>query len=342
MDFNKIASIDFSKVFSPLDAPNGRAPSHNSDSLSFGVEIEFAVAVLGSAEQDLHPNDSRPAKGLLAPSTRYFPGFETANQEANQEAVKQSIARKLNTTFKDAILYTKDMGIDVAHQFWAKSSDMSSLPTPARLSLSGKPRLPAGEWIIKDDMSIRAPDIPGAEKYGWIPIEHSSSRLKTNLGTQKTVNFLSKGLELILAASNVEQLCMRLGIYRDRLGFSIENLRDPAGPSTDPLKRTIEIRIHESTMDPQDVENWVRLFVGVIQFADVVSVEKLEEWLREHINDERGDYDAIQLMYAMKLPQQAHFYLNKLLPRYTQASADEVERLLRLADDAVANARVGT
>ena len=63
--------------------------------------------------------------------------------------------------------------------------------------------------------------------------------------------------------------------------------------------------------------------------------------MRKHINDERGDYDAIRLMYAMELPQQAHFYLNKLLPHYT-ADVDEVEKLLQMADSAVVNAGVGT
>ncbi|CZR64266.1 uncharacterized protein PAC_14164 [Phialocephala subalpina] len=149
------------------------------------------------------------------------------------------------------------MGIDVAHQFWAKRGGMSSLTPPARLNSLRKPRLPA-----KTETACSGTQLPVG---------------KTNLGTQNSANFLSDGLELILAASTIEQICLRRGMINTRLGFGIENLKDPNGLSTDFLKRTIEIRIHGSTLYPQDVENWVRLFIGVVHFASVVRVENLEK-----------------------------------------------------------------
>lgn len=135
----------------------------------------------------------------------------------------------------------------------------------------------------------------------------TSSRLVEKIAT------LAEGLEQILAAESVSDLAhMLTDPYWIRLGFNIRDL-DPLCTKSFNPKTTLEIRIHEGTLEPEALRSWIQLWTWISQFAEAVNTENLNKWLREHINDAEEDYDVFQLLHALKLDRQAHYYATKTL-----------------------------
>lgn len=122
------------------------------------------------------------------------------------------------------------------------------------------------------------------------------------------------GLEKILSVTSVNQLCEMLSHNFRRLGFNLRNL-DNEEAGFDPLKQTIEVRLHESTLDPEAIYHWIHVFIGLVKFADVVNTTNLEKWLRDHVEDGFDVYDPFQLLNALKLPHQAGYYATEILLR---------------------------
>lgn len=122
------------------------------------------------------------------------------------------------------------------------------------------------------------------------------------------------GLESILVANSINQLCELVGSRYRRLGFNFKNLDDEE-QGFDLMKQTIEIRLHESTLDPEAIYHWVYLFKGVVDFAKVVEISNLAEWLRSHIGEPFDNYDPFRLLNALRLPHQAGYYATEILLR---------------------------
>ncbi|KAF8853496.1 hypothetical protein BDZ45DRAFT_598464 [Acephala macrosclerotiorum] len=120
------------------------------------------------------------------------------------------------------------------------------------------------------------------------------------------------GLQKILSATSVNQLCELLGNRYGRLGFNIKGLDDEE-EGFDKTKQTIEIRLHESTLNPEAIYHWVHVFKGVVGFANVIEGPDLETWLRDHIGQAPDYYDPFRLLNALRLPHQAGYYATKTL-----------------------------
>ncbi|KAI9051129.1 hypothetical protein LZ554_005231 [Drepanopeziza brunnea f. sp. 'monogermtubi'] len=74
-------------------------------------------------------------------------------------------------------------------------------------------------------------------------------------------------------------------------------------------KKTTEFRHHEATFDVEAVNQWVRMCVHLVEFAEEIKRDKLGAWLEQHANTE---YSVIQILEATKQPLAAFYYERKL------------------------------
>lgn len=119
----------------------------------------------------------------------------------------------------------------------------------------------------------------------------------------------AEGLEVILTAKSVDKLVTDMFIgYQARLGFNLINL----DPSLVTPKRTIEIRLHEGTLDDEAIYHWAKIFIGLAEFANVVRDRHLRTWLRRYITRSEK-YDVFQLLLDLKMPREAMYYARRTI-----------------------------
>ncbi|CZR56481.1 uncharacterized protein PAC_06369 [Phialocephala subalpina] len=141
---------------------------------------------------------------------------------------------------------------------------------------------------------------------------------------------LQEGLEMILSTSSVDELINLLTWTEHRLGFNLRNLyENPPHGFPEKAKRTIEVRFHEGSLDPQDIYHWTHLFHGFIQFAEYVNTSSLEKWLREHTRDTENN--PFQLLNALKLHHQAWYYEIKTKHRWSKTGKVDLSAIIALA-----------
>jgi len=75
-------------------------------------------------------------------------------------------------------------------------------------------------------------------------------------------------------------------------------------------KRTIEFRQHEGTLDPRRVENWIKVCVGLVEFALKTDSDCMGNFLRLVIDEE--DYTVVDMLITIGLQRQAVFYERSL------------------------------
>ena len=137
-----------------------------------------------------------------------------------------------------------------------------------------------------------------------------------------------KGLEAILYTDEGLQISdERLWEYvmdmvnarRERGAYNFRNLH-----GADPVKKTIEFRQHEGTLDPAAVEHWIKLCVGIVGFAHKVDLKILSSFLSLHIDDKLEEFGLVHLLKALGLAAQMLFYGSK--PLYSHSSSNKIER----------------
>ena len=76
------------------------------------------------------------------------------------------------------------------------------------------------------------------------------------------------------------------------------------------VKRTVEFRQHQSTIDFERLKHWIGFCVGVVRFAEAVDGEVLRPWLRRALDEERG-LDSVPK--AMGLHEAAEYYRARIV-----------------------------
>lgn len=108
--------------------------------------------------------------------------------------------------------------------------------------------------------------------------------------------------------------CIELANTRGERGAY--NFRNLQGVSS--MKQTIEFRQHKSTLDPLSVGNWIKLCVGLVDFAHQVPMNILAPFLLMHADDDPEEFQLVHVLKAIGLPPQMLFYgsneLHKHLP----------------------------
>jgi hypothetical protein len=89
----------------------------------------------------------------------------------------------------------------------------------------------------------------------------------------------------------------------DRSNYNLRNLS-----YTNEDNQTIELREHESTLNPERVGNWIGFCVGLVEFSDSGDWWTKESLLKQHINDSPGKFTTERMLLALDLPAQAKFY----------------------------------
>ena len=165
-------------------------------------------------------------------------------------------------------------------------------------------------WVFEEHLETLHPThrVVGNMNTGNL---RDASRLGDRLG----VDAQSKidGLSAIKAAASVNEVVDLLTIGY-KLAYSLGNLREADGymPAAQKSKRTIEFRHHESTLDVERVGHWIRLCVGLAEFADSIDDDVLDRFLREKVNASIDEFSVESLLKALRLPAQAQYYGEKI------------------------------
>lgn len=120
-----------------------------------------------------------------------------------------------------------------------------------------------------------------------------------------------KGLDMILAATSQQELFQFWGIAKkntQKVGLKIDRLQHSGS------EQTIEFRIHEGCLDPEEVKFWIHLCCGVVMFAATVQTEKLVPWLKARAAGEgHGQrYPIGEVLRAMKLDDCGEYFDRKI------------------------------
>ena len=352
--------------------------------LTFGIEVEFALATLVDGKEDPHPEDKRQVYGFT-----WAPGSQpSANDPTSEYQDDDDWDDFLVRSTEHAQQHIVDLLI--ANGVPAMTEYGTETRSDTESNADGESgREPLDYWQVGHDGSIEDPD----DDYLWLGIEikspayyfsveawqtaqkvcgllanhfrircHSScgfhvhvgnarDGFKTNdlkkimstiwvfekhletlhprhravgnpscynlrgftrLGTQLRMNGQSKvrdGLNAIQAENSADGVVELLtGLHR--LAYNLMNLKEDTetDPQLQQKRKTIEFRLHESTLDTERVGHWIRLCVGLVEFADSVEDNALERFLQENVNASIEDFSVESLLKALRLPVQARYY----------------------------------
>jgi Putative amidoligase enzyme len=165
-------------------------------------------------------------------------------------------------------------------------------------------------------------------KNGYCLPLRSNSRLALRMLEEKID--LRDILDEIYKTTSINQLIKLMSASDGsgyKMGVNLGNLLEPYvdercsfhRPDND-LKKTIEFRQHEGTLDPEAVYNWAKVCVNIVEFAQEVPTPKLQAWLRWNINQKVEEYPAVAVLYALKIPRCALYYEKKLAERSNVSS----------------------
>lgn len=334
--------------------------------LTFGVEFEFALAVLRPEDKDKNPTDPRP----VHLTGKYSPYNVLAN-----ESVYQRIAWAL-----------QNAGIDAAPLTVAEDGNSE---VPLIPDASGPHSLlKYDKWGIKEDGSIQAPDA----SYYYYPIElvspplymtegsisdvrnvcetipsnfrvnsnqscglhvhvgdgvngfdlptlksllamlwifepqietiHPQHRLESHFASGLYGNtYLSMlsmhgsqgkrlpGLDIIYAVDSINKLLELLSavaVRRYRGAYNFAPQTRPFGEYD--LKRTIEFRQHEATLDADRVENWIRVCEGIMRYAKNTPFANVERFCRANADRSIEKFTLRHFLVELGLRNQALYY----------------------------------
>jgi hypothetical protein len=89
------------------------------------------------------------------------------------------------------------------------------------------------------------------------------------------------------------------------------NLHNLARPYESPIKRTVEFRQHEGTLDSARVIAWIATVAGLVDFATAADIGRLEDLLtaQAELQDSGGlSYSVTELFRAIGLTESATYY----------------------------------
>lgn len=145
---------------------------------------------------------------------------------------------------------------------------------------------------------------------------------------------LRDSIDVIYKTTSINQLIKLLGVCDDsgwKMTINLQHLEESETDEDgyvfvrkDEVKRTIEFRQHEGTLDPEAVYHYVKACVNFVEFAQEVSTPKLREWLRRTIDMNVEEFPAVALLHAMKMPHSALYYERKIAEREDTLKWDQV------------------
>jgi len=98
-------------------------------------------------------------------------------------------------------------------------------------------------------------------------------------------------------------------------GLTGYNIMYVDGDISGSVKKTMEFRHHEGCLDPDEIEHWVAVCVGILRFAGFVKTEKLFTWLEKCLQDDTKPLSVIEVLEALKMPLAAYYWEKKIQER---------------------------
>jgi hypothetical protein len=80
-------------------------------------------------------------------------------------------------------------------------------------------------------------------------------------------------------------------------------------------KRMIKFRQHESTVDGNMVENWIRFCVGVVEFARTTNLDALFRVLVKDVNDTPDQFGIEKVLHILRMGNLADYYAELAVQR---------------------------
>lgn len=90
---------------------------------------------------------------------------------------------------------------------------------------------------------------------------------------------------------------------KTRLCYNIDNL-----DIGNRRRCTFEFRQNCGKISPDKILAWIKGVAGLVEFADTVQDDLLEDFLRSYVDDELEDYPAIDLLRVIGRPNETEFY----------------------------------
>lgn len=176
-------------------------------------------------------------------------------------------------------------------------------------------------WIFQGQLETVHPDHRLSTR--WAPSLRTDSVLAKKivddgLAKEQVLELLSQAgdessdpSKLINIAADREQL-LKLFLPRGarRLAYNINGLLQIVDGKDG--RSTIEFRQHESTIDIQRVINWLKVCVGLVEFAYAVDFRVLGLFLEAHLGDTTEEFNIVHVLKAVGLPPQMLFYGSSL------------------------------
>lgn len=138
----------------------------------------------------------------------------------------------------------------------------------------------------------------------WCMKVRSDSRLALMRAVDNSDNPKRAGLDVILAEENLKGL-IELFDRGPHIGWA-ENWATKLAVHTESVivnKKTVEFRLHEGCLQPEEAARWIDLCCALVIFGSVAKTENLTPWLRAHADnlDDDKNYPIRELLKDMKL-----------------------------------------
>ncbi|CAD6445947.1 b3e63012-eb2f-4fd8-b260-1621811d956b [Sclerotinia trifoliorum] len=306
--------------------------------VTFGFELEFAIASVPDQYLDPKPNDPRQAHGITRPSdypNEFLPYIcppTIVEDDEEQEDWGPEWYVQLHALQEGIAKVLTENGLPAIAEFEHEDPSKSENPQIKDLNL----------WVISMDRTItHGFGDPENINYYWWPIEIQSpayayneeNKLKRRYSRSYRLAmvegmYVEKLIEeereeeiqgikdnyvidTIMEQVSVDRLVIMLSSpflnenrLTKRLTYSICNLET----NKEKVKKTIEYRQHKSTLDDEEVYHWITVCRTIVHFASTVDEDLLKEFCKEHLHDTVDEFTIVEVLMAISLPAQAYYY----------------------------------
>ncbi|KAA8572059.1 hypothetical protein EYC84_001984 [Monilinia fructicola] len=331
-----VSHIKFSDTY-PVSGSTGKDPR-----LTFGVEFEMALGTLRDVCENPSPKDGRKvygvARAINSPPLDYDPRpssfgdsslAERAYRAKNRRFVYESIAQTLNCAGFPAVHmedpeYQTHGYTTAMTDKWIIGTDLSIDCPDEKIYDFHKIEIKSPVFLLQRRGFVRCykgtcGPFYGPQRNGSIPFTlftadstrfclsfRRCSTLGREIGDQSLEDPEGEVLEWILARAppSVEELLDTICIHSGAYNFV--NLQP--NYNVESIKRTIEFRQHEATLDAERVKQWVRVCVGLVKASASAEPTILDPYLRKLVHTKREKLRVGDILSELGLKTSGVYY----------------------------------
>jgi hypothetical protein len=178
------------------------------------------------------------------------------------------------------------------------------------LLLEALKNLMAYLWTLESQLSTIHPSHRRWHDYSDEAMVMSRSLWRgTLMGLFDKLKNRKQGLEKILQAEDFKELYCLVG-SDSRPNYAVRNLIQPFRET---VKRTIEFREHEGTLDPERIEHWIRVCTGIVKYARDAPSEEVRKFCKEHVDKGLKKCGLGKVLAPLGVEDSKAFYEGRIL-----------------------------